>query len=573
MIMVSSILTGTYSMFLERSAALTGSDFKAGRIIDDGIFFDGRGLSRNDIQAFLNAKVPYCDTNGSIMRGNTTRAAHGTASGYPPPYTCLKDFRQETPSKAVETGICNGFSGGNKSAADIIHEVGLSCGINQKVLLVLLEKEQSLITDDWPWSVQYRSATGYGCPDTAPCDAEYYGFFNQVYNAARQFKRYQKNETNYRYRAGRTNFIQYNPNSSCGGTNVYIENQATAGLYNYTPYQPNPSAIANLNGAGDSCGAYGNRNFWKLYNDWFGSTSYSFGNKPSNQSVYAKAPCTAPFYDSTWVGRLYNPDTADYLFTTNRTEACVAISYGYIWDDLVMQNIPASDADAVPVYRIVNYSGHLYTTDIGVRDNYINNFSYTNEGIAFYGYSTAKANTLPVSLLSNGKGSFFLTSAGKEVQYFGENYGYFSYGTTLFTPNLSSTTSVLRLSRNNQRFYTTNPLERDQAIRTYGFQDEGTVSLNDLKPSSINTPIYRLRSPEGAFFYTTSRLERDAAVINYNYISEGTAFYALLYSEKPVYRASNYTANLKVFTNSRVEYDLAQQKYGFVGEGIGWYSY
>ena len=25
---------------------------------------------------------------------------------------------------------------------------------------------------------------GYGCPDTAACDAQYYGFFNQVYSAA-----------------------------------------------------------------------------------------------------------------------------------------------------------------------------------------------------------------------------------------------------------------------------------------------------------------------------------------------------------------------------------------------------
>ncbi len=76
----------------------------------------------------------------------------------------------------------------------------------------------------------------------------------------------------FRYRAFRDNYIQYNPNAGCGGTNVYIQNQATAGLYSYTPYQPNPSALANLNGGGDSCGAYGNRNFWVLFNNWFGST-------------------------------------------------------------------------------------------------------------------------------------------------------------------------------------------------------------------------------------------------------------------------------------------------------------
>ena len=47
---------------------------------------------------------------------------------------------------------------------------------------------------------------------------------------------------------------------NCGTSSVYIQNQATAGLYNYTPYQPNAAALANLYGTGDSCSAYGNRN-------------------------------------------------------------------------------------------------------------------------------------------------------------------------------------------------------------------------------------------------------------------------------------------------------------------------
>lgn len=245
-----------------RANALSSSDFKAGRIIDDSIFFNGTSITPGGIQEFLNAKVPVCDTNHPSSNPENQ-----------PPFTCLKDFRQDTSAKPAEPGLCNAYPGGNKSAAEIIYEVGVSCGVSQRALIVLLEKEQSLITDDWPWTIQYRSATGYGCPDTAPCDAEYYGFFNQVYNAARQFKRYARDESLFRYRAYRDNYIQYNPNAACGGTNVYIENQATAGLYNYTPYQPNPSALANLYGSGDGCGAYGNRNFWRLYNDWFGPTT------------------------------------------------------------------------------------------------------------------------------------------------------------------------------------------------------------------------------------------------------------------------------------------------------------
>ncbi len=240
--------------------ALSGSAFSAGRIIDDSVFFNGNSMSNTDIQNFLNSKVPVCDTNHAAKDGNN------------PPFTCLKDYRQDTPTRASEAGLCNGFSGGNKSSAEIIGEVARSCSVSPKALLVLLQKEQSLVTDTWPWDAQYRAATGFGCPDTAACDSTYYGFFNQVYSAARQFKRYSQNSNSYNYKARRNNYIQYNPNSSCGGSTIYIENQATAGLYNYTPYQPNSAALNNLYGTGDSCSAYGNRNFWRLFNDWFGGT-------------------------------------------------------------------------------------------------------------------------------------------------------------------------------------------------------------------------------------------------------------------------------------------------------------
>ncbi len=137
-------------------------------------------------------------------------------------------------------------------------------------------EESSLVTSTSPSASSYRAATGYGCPDTAPCDAQYYGFYNQVYKAAWQYKRYTNNPTSYSYQAGRNNYVQWSPNASCGGSTVYIQNKATAALYIYTPYQPNAAALANLYGTGDSCSAYGNRNFWRIFSDWFGSTQVSY---------------------------------------------------------------------------------------------------------------------------------------------------------------------------------------------------------------------------------------------------------------------------------------------------------
>lgn len=261
------------------TSALSGADWKAGRIIDDNVFYSGGEMSESEIQGFLNSKVPTCDTNGaqaSNRSGYATRADWGRANGNPPPYTCLKSYAESVPGRSADQH-CSAINSGTKYAATIIREVSQACGISSRALIVLLEKEQGLITDDWPWSIQYRSATGYGCPDTAPCDAEYYGFFNQVYNAARQFKNYAANPASFRYKPYQNNTIQYNPSTSCGSSSVFIETRATAGLYNYTPYQPNASALANMYGSGDSCGAYGNRNFWRMFNDWFGSTTSNDG--------------------------------------------------------------------------------------------------------------------------------------------------------------------------------------------------------------------------------------------------------------------------------------------------------
>ncbi|MFF1633599.1 cell wall-binding repeat-containing protein [Leifsonia sp. NPDC058248] len=237
--------------------AAVASGFNPGYIISDYNFFNGSVLDTGTIQSFLNNQVPTC------------RAG----------FTCLKSYTEKTVSRAADA-MCAAYTGGAvESAATIIFKVGRACGISQKVLLVLLQKEQSLVTDDSPSANQYRSATGYACPDTAPCDALYYGFYNQVYKAAWQYKRYSNppgtGNTFTWFPVGKATAIRYSPVMTCAAPSVVIQNAATAALYYYTPYQPNPAALANLYGTGDACSAYGNRNFWRIYTDWFGSTTRS----------------------------------------------------------------------------------------------------------------------------------------------------------------------------------------------------------------------------------------------------------------------------------------------------------
>ncbi|PWB96053.1 hypothetical protein [Homoserinimonas hongtaonis] len=238
----------------EPAVAANAAQFDPGNIISDAYFFDGSAMTASQVQSFLNSKVSAC------------------ASGY----TCLKNYTMATRSIAAVPGRCGAYnSEGVESAAMIIAKVGAACNISQKVLLVTLQKEQSLITSTSPSADRYRIAMGYGCPDTAPCNSEYFGFQNQVYRAALQFQVYLNNPTLFAHGPYRYNNVRLNPTASCGSTSVYIQNSATAALYNYTPYQPNAAALANLYGTGDGCSSYGNRNFWRDYTDWFGSTTVS----------------------------------------------------------------------------------------------------------------------------------------------------------------------------------------------------------------------------------------------------------------------------------------------------------
>jgi len=231
----------------------TGDSFSAGHIISNQDFFNSDAMNQQEIQSFFDSKVKTCT----------------------PGYVCLKDYSARTTDKP-KTALCEAFvSQGRETAAKIIDRVARACGISQQVLVVLLQKEQGLVTHTWPSPWRFEKATGYACPDTAPCNAQYFGFFNQVYNAAKQFKRYTNPPGTTKfftwYPVGGTVPVRYHPNVVCGSSPVRIENQATALLYYYTPYMPNRASAVSYSGSGDACSSYGNRNFWRYFNTWFAS--------------------------------------------------------------------------------------------------------------------------------------------------------------------------------------------------------------------------------------------------------------------------------------------------------------
>ncbi|WGD38067.1 hypothetical protein [Lysinibacter sp. HNR] len=296
------------------ASALSGSQFDPGNIISDTLFYNSQAMSQAQIQNFLDAKV------GSCLNGN-----------------CLNVKRTNTTTRDANP-MCNAYRGApNELTSEIIYKVQSSCGISAKVLLVTLEKEQSLVTHRNPTDARLDRAMGYACPDNPAkpgwCDPTVGGLYNQLYMAAWQFKRYGNppgtTNTFTWYPVGRASNVLYNPNAACGSKPVTIKNKATAALYYYTPYQPNAAALNNLYGAGDSCSAYGNRNFWRLYNDWFGSTQGAV-NDPIGQIVSTTTPPNR-IYTYGWA---FDPDSPtaplNIHFLVNNTTWYAAVANEYL---------------------------------------------------------------------------------------------------------------------------------------------------------------------------------------------------------------------------------------------------
>lgn len=326
MLSATALVTATLLIFQPAtvSDALNGSDFDPGNIISDSNFYDANAMSEADVQSFLDAKIVSCSNA-----------------------LCLNVLRVDTVSKSTDNMCPGGYMGAAaEPVSRIIFKVQQGCGISAKVILVTLQKEQSLVTSRGPTDSVLRKAMGYGCPDTASCDSLFYGIFNQIYQASRQLKRYglsaPDNISFHYFPVGTPSSIKINPNdydingNRCWPQTVTIQNAATAALYYYTPYVPDAAALANLTGSGDGCSAYGNRNFWVYYNNWFGPPSYPPGS-PEGQ-LYSIAVAPRAVHITGWAVDPSSPTSS----------VAVSVQFGTSWVSTVASNPDPNGDKNVP---------------------------------------------------------------------------------------------------------------------------------------------------------------------------------------------------------------------------------
>ncbi|WP_156760392.1 hypothetical protein [Microbacterium karelineae] len=363
---------GGYSTHDDTIHAATLSGFSAGNIISNAKMYRSGTMTAKQLQYFFDQKVKSCQSD----------------------YTCLKDFRMNTASKSPNSYCTGSYQGArNESAAQIIAKVSKACKVSEKVLTVMLQKEQGLVTHTWPSDWRYDWAMGYACPDDAGCDATYKGFQNQMYMAAYQLQRYTKDDGFDWYPVGETSQVRWHPNASCGSGPVHIANAATAALYYYTPYQPNDAALKAGYGTGDACSSYGNRNFYNYYTDWFGSTGGGGTAKPDPN-------------DSRAVHRFWSPkfDNAHfYTVSGSEAKALRQSDPNWTYEGTDFRVWPVSNgscrAGTVAVHRFWSskFASHFYTTNSDEAATVRRtdpNWSY--EGLAFCTAKQGQSGTTPV---------------------------------------------------------------------------------------------------------------------------------------------------------------------------------
>ena len=283
-----------------------------------------------------------------------------------------------TPSHAAVLG---GAPGPMQPASQIIFEAAQGANINPRVLLTMLQKEQSLI-ERAPAKGQYTLdwAVGMGCPDSGPRNVLYQGFGNQIWWAAQKLSGYGEVVGAYGY--------PWYPGKPVPGTVSGIGGFVPGNIATFKLYVYNPSIA-------------GNTSFYNLYVGYFGDPFAS----PSLRPVY----------------RFYNVKTLTHFYTVSDAERYTIqriYSKVFRFEGAAFSINTSSTANVVPLYRFYNARGgtHFYTASESEKDMVLRTWPtvFRLEGVAWK-VSTTPGSGPPVYRFYNVRTSaHFYTASDAE---------------------------------------------------------------------------------------------------------------------------------------------------------------
>lgn len=270
------IFSAVFNIGIARAQEDILPSFDPNKLIDDKVFSDTQTFGSADgIQTFLQSKgSPLANTSPDFV-----------AMLKEPVATMLKQT-VEDPEPSLDH---------SRTAAQLIWDAAQSSGLNPQVILVTLNKEQSLITgrqsatsDQMQRALDF--AMGFGCPDSQPCGSIYQGFYNQLFGGVdtennRYLGAVKSLMKSFSTPGGRGPLFNnatskvgdvITLDNTLGGYNgvqpnqtITLSNAATAALYRYTPHVFN-----------------GNYNFWKFFNSWFRYPNGTLIRLSTDSNVY-----------------------------------------------------------------------------------------------------------------------------------------------------------------------------------------------------------------------------------------------------------------------------------------------
>ena len=249
-------------------------------LLADEVFTDTTAMNRDELQTFL--------TRGSLA-SYWTKDVHGT----------------------------------ERSAADILWRAAQEFDLNTQVLLVLLQREQSLVEDSYPTQDQLDWAMGYAicdsCSKEEPALQKFRGFGPQVHYAAQRIRESYLTDL---HLTGRTlSGVGPGIPVTIDGVTLIPKTKATAALYTYTPH------------------LHGNENFVRIWRRWF-VPDYPNGSLLQNKQS-----------EAVWLIRngVRRPITTRVAFSSRYNERNIVRV-----DSSVLDAYPIGDAIRYPNYSLLS---------------------------------------------------------------------------------------------------------------------------------------------------------------------------------------------------------------------------
>lgn len=304
-----------------------------------------------------------------------------------------------------------------KPASRIIWEACQQWNISPKVMLTMLQKEQSLLTTVPKSSKTLARAVGAGCPgrlvfpSTNPVATNRYpGFGNQVWHGARLLDSYGQSATVVpKYYPGIVRKDIYRkPNVT-----LHMRNIATYKLYCYNPSIGASAPYGDLSSQAGRC--TGNANFWLIYRRYFGST---FAD-PRMRPVY----------------RFRKYSNGTYLYTSSIAEKyklrTASFRRAWAYDGLVFsEDTSVTPTSTVPVYRFKNkgtgkFSFVTSRATYNQRRTTTGRRTWDYQGVAYRISRTKTTGAVALTRLRNRRtGAYLLTASKTTLQRYRTDAAY-----------------------------------------------------------------------------------------------------------------------------------------------------